>query len=69
MPTSIWHSEPDLRALDRLDEAGLAGAFMRRWDSYRDDYRETVHLTGDSVVRVGKQWSRFCERWRLRFPA
>ncbi len=69
MPTSIWHSEPDLRALDRLDEAGLAGAFMRRWDSYRDDYRETVHLTGDSVVRAGKQWSHFCERWRLRFPA
>ncbi|MCW2264263.1 MAG: DUF6499 domain-containing protein [Acetobacter sp.] len=69
MPIDIWQSETDLVALKRLDDAGLAGAFMRRWRSYRDDYAETFSLVAAGGPDPGGEWDVFCQRWRLRFPA
>lgn len=44
MPLDVWQSETDRAALKRLDEAGFAGAFMRRWTAYRKDHAETARL-------------------------
>ncbi|MCQ9156674.1 transcriptional regulator domain-containing protein [Acidomonas methanolica] len=47
-PINIWDSEADLAILKTLDAATLAGAFMRRWSRYVEDYRQTEHQATES---------------------
>lgn len=68
MPLDVWQSETDRTALKRLDEAGFAGAFMRRWTAYRKDHTETARLIAASAPNPNAEWDTFCQRWRIRFP-
>ncbi|OAG75633.1 hypothetical protein Amal_03186 [Acetobacter malorum] len=69
MPLDVWQSETDRAALKRLDEAGFAGAFMRRWATYRKDHAETARLITTGAPNPNAEWDTFCQRWRIRFPA
>ncbi|ASL41400.1 MULTISPECIES: transcriptional regulator domain-containing protein [Acetobacter] len=69
MPLDVWQSETDRAALKRLDEAGFAGAFMRRWATYCKDHAETARLIAAGAPNPSAEWETFCQRWRIRFPA
>ncbi|MBV1837077.1 transcriptional regulator domain-containing protein [Acetobacter estunensis] len=68
MPLDVWQSETDRAALKRLDEAGFAGAFMRRRATYRKDHTETARLIAPGAPNPNTEWDAFCQRWRIRFP-
>lgn len=68
MPIDIWQYETDQAVLKALDTAALAGAFMRRWFRYVEDYRQTERraMTAKNPLAL---WAAFARRWRLRFRA
>ncbi|MDE7549036.1 DUF6499 domain-containing protein [Acetobacter fabarum] len=66
MPSDIWHSEADLAILRTLSASALAGAFMRRWSRYGDDYHDT-RLRAGASDNPSLLWAAFRNRWGLRF--
>lgn len=68
MSIDIWQSRADLAVLKTLAAPALAGAFMRRWSRYIDDYHDTKGQAKASHS-PSALWTGFCARWRLRFRA